>query len=153
MQVLWDLRKELRCAKLLDSATDTKAIAQQVLRLFRAGGSENQNTVLLLLDNKYTDEDPSFRINFESNILDEMKVNNITATIPVVIILNCFRQTDSLSLPERPENVKLYSSLSEEEQGNFERKQSDIIQKHGNAHSQLHAFNFMLRNFDQRYAT
>lgn len=36
MQVLWDLRKHLRCAKILDTTTDMKAIAQQVLRLFKA---------------------------------------------------------------------------------------------------------------------
>lgn len=148
MQVLWDLRKKLRCAKVIDSATDTKEIAQQVLQLFSAGGSENQNTVLLLLDNKHTIDDTSFRENLEENLFDEIKANNITATIPVVIILNCLRQKD---LTERTENVKLSSSLSEEEQDNFKRKQSDIIQKHGNRHTQLHAVNIMLRNYDKSY--
>ncbi|XP_026798769.3 sterile alpha motif domain-containing protein 9-like [Pangasianodon hypophthalmus] len=150
MQVLWDLRKELRCAKVIDSTTDRKAIAQQVLRLFRAGGSENQNTVLLLLDNKYTSDDPSFRENLEENLCDEIKMNNITTTIPVVIILNCLRQTD---LTDRTENVILSSSLSEKEQDNFKRKQSDIIQIHGNRHTQLYAFNIMLRNYDPSYVT
>lgn len=150
MQVLWDQRKELRCAKLLDSSTDTKVIAQQVLRLFRAGGSENQNTVLLLLDNKHTSEDASFRENLEENLCDDIKVKNITATIPVVIILNCLRQTH---LPESTEIVKLPSRLSQEEHGNFKRTQSDIIQKHGNRHTLLYAFNIMLKNYDSSYVT
>lgn len=150
MQILWDLRKKLRCAKLLDSTTDTKAIAQQVLQLFRAGGSENQNTVLLLLDSKYTSEDTSFQDNLEKNLFDEIKANNITTRIPVVIVLNCLRQTN---LTERSECLKLSSSLSNNEQGNFTRKQLDITTIYEKNHTQLHAFNIMLRNYDPAYVT
>lgn len=73
---------------------------------------------------------------------------NITAVIPVVIILNYICQVD---LPESTENVKLFTSLSEEEQGNFKRKQSEIIEKHRNRHTQVHAFNIMLRNYVPSY--
>lgn len=148
MQVLWDLRKKFRCAKLLDHATETKAIAQQILRLFKAGGSENQNTVLLLLDNTFLSEDSLFRANLEENLCDEIKANNITATIPVVIILRCLHQ---INLEERPEDFILRSDLSVEERGEFERKQSDVIQKHGERHTQLHAFNIMLNDSSLGY--
>lgn len=150
MQVLWDLRKELRCAKLLDSTTDTKATAQQVLRLFKAGGSENQNTVLLLLDNKYPTESTEFRENLEENLCDEIKANNITATTPVVIILNCIRE-GTLGLADGTENLKLSSRLSNEEQNRFNEKQNDIITTYGNRHTYFYAFNIMQRDYDPTY--
>lgn len=148
MQVLWDLRKELRCAKVLDSSTDPKATAQQVLRLFLAGGSENQNTVLLLLDNKCTSEDASFLESLEENLFDKIKANKITTTIPVVIILNCIRQTH---MGESVRNINLYSTLSTREKMNFDSKQSDIIQTHGDRHTELHAFNIMQSNDSRSY--
>ncbi|XP_060720291.1 sterile alpha motif domain-containing protein 9-like [Tachysurus vachellii] len=148
MQVLWDLRKELRCAKVLDSSTDPKATAQQVLRLFLAGGSENQNTVLLLLDNKYTSEDTSFQESLEENLCDEIKANNITTTIPVVIILNCIRQTH---MGESKRNINLDSTLSATEKMNFDSKLDDISQTHGDRHTELHAFNIMQSNDSRSY--
>lgn len=140
MQVLWDLRKWFRCAKVLDSTTDAKATAQQVLRLFKAGGLENQNTVLLLLDNKYTSDDISFQESLEEKLYDEMKVTKITTTIPVVIILNCLRQRDNTKTKR---NISLDLKLSTEEQKNFDSKLNEIIQKHGDRHAGLHAFNIM----------
>ncbi|XP_058240137.1 sterile alpha motif domain-containing protein 9-like [Hemibagrus wyckioides] len=140
MQVLWDLRKRFRCAKVLDSTTDAKATAQEVLRLFKAGGLENQNTVLLLLDNKYTSDDTSFRESLEEKLCDEMKVTKITTTIPVVIILNCLRQRDNAKTKR---NISLHLTLSTEEHNNFDSKLNDIIQKHGDRHAELYAFNIM----------
>ncbi|XP_047672290.1 sterile alpha motif domain-containing protein 9-like [Tachysurus fulvidraco] len=151
MQVLWDLRKELRCAKVLDSSTDPKATAQQVLHLFLAGGSENQNTVLLLLDNKYTSEDASFLESLEEKLCDEIKANNITTTIPVVIILNCIRQTHGGYMGESMKNINLNSNLSTTEKMKFDSKLSDIIQTHGDRHTELHAFNIMQSNDSKSY--
>ncbi|XP_064871338.1 sterile alpha motif domain-containing protein 9-like [Oncorhynchus nerka] len=49
-QVLWDMRKTLRCAVLTGPTSDITAIAKQVIHLFTAGSQGHQNTVLLLLN-------------------------------------------------------------------------------------------------------
>ncbi|XP_046698666.1 sterile alpha motif domain-containing protein 9 [Silurus meridionalis] len=150
MQLLWDQRKKLRCAKLLDSTMDTRVIAKQVLLLFRAGGLEKQNTVLLLLDGNYTNEEDLFQVKLEEKLCDEIKANNITAAIPVVIILNCLHHTD---LTEGAQYVKLSSKLSEAEKERYTTKQSSIIQNYGDRHTELYAFNIMQRNYDSSYVT
>lgn len=74
MQVLWDLRKELRCAQVFDSVSDSKAIAQQVIHLFNGGASQNQNTVLLLVDRETdTNEDMQFINDLQDNLTKKNK--------------------------------------------------------------------------------
>ncbi|KAL6466725.1 hypothetical protein MHYP_G00245290 [Metynnis hypsauchen] len=145
MQILWDLRKKLRCAKVVTSTTDTKAVACQVVQLFSAGGPENQNTVLLLLDD--TSDDPSFKKNLEDSLINEMKAKNVTATVPVVIILNCVRQLTATK------STTLCTSLSEEEKNKLKEKQAEIIQRHGDRHTKFHAFNIMLGNYSPSVVT
>ncbi|XP_016417855.1 sterile alpha motif domain-containing protein 9-like [Sinocyclocheilus rhinocerous] len=54
MQVLWHFRKDLRCARVIDSDLDTEQLAKQVLDLFLLSNEQHaehdQKTVLLLLD-------------------------------------------------------------------------------------------------------
>ncbi|XP_037388695.1 sterile alpha motif domain-containing protein 9-like [Pygocentrus nattereri] len=145
MQILWDLRKKLRCAKIVTSTTDTKAAAYQVVQLFNAGGPENQNTVLLLLDD--TSDDPSFQKNLEDNLVDEIKARNFPATVPVVIILNCVRQLTATK------STTLCRSLSEEEKNKLKENQAEIIQRHGDRHTKFHAFNIMLSNYSPSVVT
>ncbi|XP_036439143.1 sterile alpha motif domain-containing protein 9-like [Colossoma macropomum] len=145
MQILWDLRKKLRCAKVVASTTDTKAVACQVVQLFSAGGPENQNTVLLLLDN--ISDEPSFEKNLEDNLIDEIKARNVTTTVPVVIILNCVRQLTTTR------STTLCTSLSEEEKNKLKEKQAEIIQRHGDRHTKFHAFNIMLGNYNPSVVT
>ncbi|XP_016117033.1 sterile alpha motif domain-containing protein 9-like [Sinocyclocheilus grahami] len=56
MQVLWDFRKDLRCARVIDSDLDTKELSKQVLDLFLLSNEQHakqdRQTVLLLLDTK-----------------------------------------------------------------------------------------------------
>ncbi|XP_038831835.1 NACHT, LRR and PYD domains-containing protein 1 homolog [Salvelinus namaycush] len=82
-QVLWDMRKTLRCAVLTGATSDITAIAKQVIHLFTAGGQGQQNTVLLLL------EDERILENLQDAIIKEIAERNITTHMPVVIILNC----------------------------------------------------------------
>ena len=112
---------------MVTSTTDTKAVACQVVQLFNAGGPENQNTVLLLLDN--TSDEPMFEKNLEDNLIDEIKTSNVTATVPVVIILNCVCQLTARK------STTLCTSLSEEEKNKLKEKQAEVIQRHGDRHT------------------
>ncbi|CAB1345499.1 unnamed protein product [Coregonus sp. 'balchen'] len=82
-QVLWDMRKKLRCAVLTGPTSDITAIAKQVIHLFTAGSQRNQTTVLLML------EDERILENLQDAIIKEIAERNITTHKPVVIILNC----------------------------------------------------------------
>ncbi|KAK9967257.1 hypothetical protein ABG768_001664 [Culter alburnus] len=149
MQVLWDLRKELRCARVIDSVSDSKAIAQQVIHLFNGGASQNQNTVLLLVDRE-TDTNENMQIisDLQDNLTKKIKENNINANIPVVIILNCIRKKNKTG----KEKLMLCTSLSKEEQDNFNAKLTEIAERH-DRHKEFHGFNIMQRNFSQTYIT
>ncbi|XP_048023031.1 sterile alpha motif domain-containing protein 9-like [Megalobrama amblycephala] len=77
MQVLWDLRKELRCARVIDSVSDSKAIAQQVIHLFNGVASQIQNTVLLLVDRETdTNEDMQFISDLQDNLTTKRRPRN-----------------------------------------------------------------------------
>ncbi|XP_052458982.1 sterile alpha motif domain-containing protein 9-like [Carassius gibelio] len=101
MQVLWHFRKDLRCAKVIDSDLDTKELSKQVLDLFLLSNEQHaeqdRKTVLLLLDTK-TKLDNDLR----ENLIEEIHKRCINTDSPVVIILNCkttdFTLTDTLIL-------------------------------------------------------
>ncbi|XP_050957856.1 sterile alpha motif domain-containing protein 9-like [Labeo rohita] len=148
MQVLWDLRKKLRCAHAIDSA-DSKAIAQQVIHLFNAGGSQNQNTVLLFVDNIETEANEDMQFNsLQENLIENIKQSNISASTPVVIILNCLRKKNKTG----KEKLMLCTSLSKEEQDSFNAKHAEVVKGH-ERHKKFHGFNIMQRNFSQTYIT
>ncbi len=149
MQVLWDLRKKLRCAQVIDSISDSQAIARQVIHLFNAGDSQNQNTVLLFVDNKETEENDDMQFNsLQENLIQNIKKSNISANTPVVIILNCLRKKNKTG----KEKLMLCTSLSKEEQDNFNAKHTEVVQGH-DRHKEFHGFNIMQSNFSQTYIT
>lgn len=138
MQVLWDLRKELRCARLIDLTSDAKAISKDVIRIFSAGGEGKENTVLLLVDNQHLVEENLYKKNVHDNLLGEIQKYPDT-NIPTVIILYCsFRDFT------RNGTVLLKSTLSPHEKGMFEEYQTNIIERYGNEYDTFHGFQHML---------
>ncbi|XP_022518538.2 sterile alpha motif domain-containing protein 9-like [Astyanax mexicanus] len=144
MQILWDLRKGLRCARVTHSATDSKAVAQQVVQLFNAGGPQNQNTVLLLLDNSH---DSVSEKNLKDSLIKELKASCITPDVPVAIILNCVRQLKVTKIRV------LETSLSKREEEAFKEKHNEIVQRHGDRRTRFHALNIMSSNYSTSYVT
>ncbi|XP_023837652.1 sterile alpha motif domain-containing protein 9-like isoform X2 [Salvelinus sp. IW2-2015] len=141
-QVLWDMRKKLRCAVLTGATSDITAIAKQVIHLFTAGGQGQQNTVLLLL------EDVFIQKNLQNAIMKEITDRNITTHMPVVIILNCVRKAVIKQEDHNnSRNVFLRTELSEAEKKQFEEKQIEISRSYINEHKQFHGFNIMQSNF------
>ncbi|XP_071234453.1 sterile alpha motif domain-containing protein 9-like isoform X2 [Salvelinus alpinus] len=145
-QVLWDMRKTLRCAVLTGPTSDITAIAKQVIHLFTAGGQGHQNTVLLLL------EDERILENLQDAIMKEIAERNITTHRPVVIILNCVRK--AVIKQEDHNNSRhiiLRMELSEAEKQQFEEKQIEISRSYVNEHKQFHGFNIVQSNFSGDY--
>ncbi|XP_014011897.1 sterile alpha motif domain-containing protein 9-like isoform X2 [Salmo salar] len=141
-QVLWDMRKTLRCAVLTGPTSDISAIAKQVIHLFTAGDQGQQNTVLLLLN------DVCIQKNLQDAIMKEITDRNITTHMPVVIILNCLRKA-VIKQEDRnnSRHVILRMELSEAERQQFEEKQIEISRSYGNEHKQFHGFNIMQEKF------
>ncbi|XP_064871339.1 sterile alpha motif domain-containing protein 9-like [Oncorhynchus nerka] len=145
-QVLWDMRKTLRCAVLTGPILDITAIAKEVILLFTAGGKRQQNTVLLLLD------DVCIQKNLQDAIMKEITDRNITTHMPVVIILNCVRkEVIKQEYHNKSRHVILRMELSEAEKQQFEEKQIEISRSYSNEHKQFHGFNIMRENFSGDY--
>ncbi|XP_043099045.1 sterile alpha motif domain-containing protein 9-like [Puntigrus tetrazona] len=106
MQVLWDFRKDLRCARVIDSNLDTKELSKQVVDLFLLSSEErakqDRKTVLLLLDTKEKINDLPIKNVLWENLIDEIRKRGINTNTPVVIVLNCiptdFTRTDTMIL-------------------------------------------------------
>uniref|UniRef100_A0A9J7Y9M9 Si:ch73-252p3.1 n=1 Tax=Cyprinus carpio carpio TaxID=630221 RepID=A0A9J7Y9M9_CYPCA len=142
MQVLWNFRKELRCARVTNSTLDITELSKQVVKLFLVGDDHDQNTVLLLLDIKeMINEYQPFKRILQDSLIKEINGQNIKANIPVVIILNCcimdFTRTDTLSLE---------ASLSEDEERRLREKHDEVTKLH-KEHKQFRGFIRMLENF------
>ncbi|XP_046906447.1 sterile alpha motif domain-containing protein 9-like isoform X2 [Hypomesus transpacificus] len=155
MQVLWDLRKKLRCAVLIDPSCDklvtgkpvqkdplldTRTIAKQVIQLFKEGGLNHQTTVLLLQDNEHT------RYSLQESIIKEIAEQEINANIPVVIILKCKRM---IFISDDHDDVSLCSELTTKEEGYFAAKEKHIQSHHREQPGRFHSFDIIRHNFDR----
>ncbi|KAA0725526.1 Sterile alpha motif domain-containing protein 9 [Triplophysa tibetana] len=118
MQVLWHFRKDLRCAKAIDSDLNTKLsdLSKQVLDLFllsnEAHAKQDRRTVLLLLDTRErTDNDVPIKTVLCNNLIEEIRRRGINTDTPVVIILNCiptdFTLNDKMILPPNLSEVEI----------------------------------------------
>ncbi|XP_064827455.1 sterile alpha motif domain-containing protein 9-like [Oncorhynchus masou masou] len=164
MQILWDLRKELRCAILVDPSSDkkdmgkqvqkdplsdTRIIAKQVVELFATGDPENQNTVLLLQDNEH------LRDHLQDFLIREITEQKISAKFPVVIVLQCIRSTciiDDEEDESRTEaDLLLKSRLSDKEKTSFVSKEKLVQRHHRDEMGKFHGFNIMQNNFNEEY--
>ncbi|KAA0725525.1 Sterile alpha motif domain-containing protein 9 [Triplophysa tibetana] len=110
MQMLWHFRKDLRCARAIDSDLNTKLsdLSKQVLDLFLLSNEEHANqdrrTVLLLLDTREkTDNYVPIKNVLCNKLIEEIHKRGINTDTPVVIILNCiptdFTLTDTMIIP------------------------------------------------------
>ncbi len=119
MQVLWRLRKDFRCAKVINSDQDTKELSKQVLDLFLLSNEEqaNMRTVLLLLDTKEMINGQSFKKILREDLIEEIIKRKISTETPAVIILNCIRTDFSLK-----DTLILPPKLSEGDRKHFKEK-------------------------------
>ncbi|KAL0994860.1 hypothetical protein UPYG_G00128230 [Umbra pygmaea] len=165
MQVLWELRKELRCAVLIDpffdkkdivkeaqkdSVFDVKTVAKHVVDLFVAGDREKQNTVLLLQDNEHL-RDP-----LQDCLVREITEQKLAATFPVVIILQCIRSAFIIDEDENEKirseaDVILKSNLTHKEKTSLVSLGKQISRRHGEKMESFHSLNIMQHDFHEEY--
>ncbi|XP_036439122.1 sterile alpha motif domain-containing protein 9-like [Colossoma macropomum] len=141
MQVLWDLRKDFKCATIKPVSTETAVIADHIIKLFEEGGPNDQRTLLLLDDN-------SSEGNLMENLNMEIVKRGISADVPVAILLNAKRKLTNMA--DGPLNLK--NKLSREELRNFALKEAEMKLSHSDEELKLfHGFNLMRNNFSKKY--
>ncbi len=156
MQVLWHFRKDLRCARVINSDLDTKELSKQVVDLFLLSNEEHaeqdRKTVLLLLDTKgNTNGDLPIKKILRKNLSEEIHERDITTNTPVVIIFN-FSSADLLTIVRSTDDVKLKMELLIEEKEMFAQKKKELKRKHKEMSKKFHAFNIMQGGFQKEDA-
>ncbi|KAG9274613.1 sterile alpha motif domain-containing protein 9-like isoform X1 [Astyanax mexicanus] len=141
MQVLWDLRKDFKCAIIKQSNEEPALIAEHIIQLFDNQDLDDKRTLLLLDDNSS-----------EGNLIESLNTQivekRISASVPVAIILNTKRKHTIMA--DGPLNLK--NRLSSKELHDFELKEAEIKMKHSEEEmKQFHGFNLMRNNFSRRY--
>uniref|UniRef100_A0A3P9Q8E0 Uncharacterized protein n=1 Tax=Poecilia reticulata TaxID=8081 RepID=A0A3P9Q8E0_POERE len=142
MQVLWDMRKTLRCAALMGSPLECTKIAKEVVHLFTGGSKDDLNTVLLLINEEFTLE------HLQDSIMAEIEEQQIDVDIPVVILFICVRSDHA---GHDTDCVILKRTLSDTEKEELNTKKEELRRKYGAKASQFHGFNILHSNFSRDY--
>ncbi|NXC50921.1 SAM9L protein, partial [Penelope pileata] len=148
MHILWDLRKQFRCAVLKNKSGDfgTQLTA---LVTYGANNSSGYLPVLLLVDD-FEDQENVYLL--QKEIEEAITEKCIPYVNPLVIILNCMRSQnpDESSTINPLNSISLKQILSEKEQRAFDQKLKDIEKMHQNPDN-FYSFMIMKQNFDPQY--
>ncbi|KAK1790105.1 hypothetical protein P4O66_002411 [Electrophorus voltai] len=146
MHVMWDLRREFRCAVLKDNTVPKTEVAQQVAQLLRFGKSEPsfKTPVLLLVEDSEETENTQELQHCLRKIIGELDA--------LAIILNCIR---SKTAKEKYKNCVIESqyitaALSKDEQKAFEVKLQELQEIHETPEN-FYSFMIMKNNFSKKY--
>ncbi|XP_041899662.1 sterile alpha motif domain-containing protein 9-like [Corvus kubaryi] len=148
MHILWNLRKQFRCAVLKSKTHD---IGTQVTTLLTCGANDNTGylPVLLLVDDFEEQENVNV---LQKEIQTAITEKGIRYVKPSVVILNCMRSQnpDESSTINFLNSVSLKQMLSEKEQRAFDQKLEYIEKVHSNS-ANFYSFMIMKKNFDPQY--
>lgn len=149
MNVLWDLKKNFRCAVLKNKATDFAEIGEQVTNLitYKAASHQDYIPVLLLVDDFEEQENVYVLQNVIHSILAE---KGLRYEKTLVIILNCMRSQNPDESAKLADSIALKYQLSPKEQRAFESKLEEIEKQHKNCEN-FYSFMIMKENFDKTY--
>ncbi|XP_001378512.2 sterile alpha motif domain-containing protein 9-like [Monodelphis domestica] len=149
MHILWELKKNFRCAVLKSKTFASEDIGAQV-RTLVTYGSEDQHSympVLLLVDDF---EDQEAVSDLRNHIISALEEAYIQYETPLVIILNCMRSQNPEKDAKNPDSVAVINKLSSKEQRAFVKKFKEIEKKHENCRD-FYSFMIMKENFNRTY--
>ncbi|XP_010222910.1 PREDICTED: sterile alpha motif domain-containing protein 9-like [Tinamus guttatus] len=148
MHMLWDLRKQFRCAVLKNK---TNGFETQLTTLITYGtNSSTGYTPVLLLVDDFEEQENIYIL--QKEIQKAVAEKHIHSAGPLVIILNCMRSQnpDENSNINPLNSISLKQLLSPKEQRAFEQKLKDIEEQHSNPDN-FYSFMIMKKNFDPQY--
>ncbi|KAM3620267.1 uncharacterized protein V6R79_020641 [Siganus canaliculatus] len=152
--VMWDLRKEIRCAVLKDNALPKTEVAIQVIKLMKLE-CERPTPVLLLVDDSKESENAHDLVNciHKAAVEESLNIKPDDGANCKVIILNCVR-THSPKEEYRKHSTAqsqfITASLSPKEQQEFEKKLNELKETHEKPEN-FYSFMIMKSNFDKKY--
>ncbi|XP_016074281.1 PREDICTED: sterile alpha motif domain-containing protein 9-like [Miniopterus natalensis] len=149
MNVLWDLKKDFRCAVLKNKAIDFAEIGEQVTKLitYKVTSHQDYIPVLLLVDDFEEQENVYILQNTIHSILAE---KGLRYEKTLVIILNCMRSQSPDESAKLADSIALKYQLSPKEQRAFEAKLEEIEKQHKNCEN-FYSFMIMKENFNKMY--
>lgn len=149
MHVLWNLKKNFRCAVLKNKATDFTEIGDQVTNLitYKATSHQEYIPVLLLVDDFEELENICI---LQDAINSSLAKKGLRYEKTLVIILNCMRSQNPDRSAKSADSVALKYQLSPKEQRAFEAKLEEIEKQHKNCEN-FYSFMIMKSNFDDMY--
>lgn len=152
MHVMWDLRKEFRCAVLKDK-THPQEVASQIIKLMKLE-SGKPSPVLLLVDDSKEKEIPYDLVNcIRKAVEDSTNTTLDDARNCKVIILNCVRShspKEQYKQQSTTQSQFITASLTPEEQREFEKKLEELKEDHEKPEN-FYSFMIMKSNFDEKY--
>ncbi|XP_073094930.1 sterile alpha motif domain-containing protein 9-like isoform X1 [Manis javanica] len=149
MNILWDLKKNFRCAVLKNKATDFAEIGEQVTNLitYKATSPQDYIPVLLLVDD--FDEQENVYV-LQNSIHSIFADRGLRYEKTLVIILNCMRSQNPDESAKLADSIALTYQLSPKEQRAFGAKLEEIEKQHKNCEN-FYSFMIMKSNFDAMY--
>lgn len=154
MHVMWDLRREFRCAVLKDNTLPKPEVARQITMLMKLGQGEKSTPVLLLVDDSKGVENTHNLMNCICNAVNEEcpSTEEKVSPNPLVIILSCVRSPYPKDQYKRytTNNQFITNSLTKKEQDEFEKKLHELKEDHAKPEN-FYSFMIMKSNFDEKY--
>ncbi|KAL0146983.1 hypothetical protein M9458_057712, partial [Cirrhinus mrigala] len=148
MHVMWNLRKDFRCAVLKDNTACKLDVAQEVAYLVRCGKDETLRStpVLLLVDDSEEMENTEELQHWTRKTLEEISPSAL------VVVLNCLRsKTPKLRFSNSViESQYITATLSKEEMDAFEMKLKELQETHEKPEN-FYSFMIMKSNFNEKY--
>lgn len=153
MHVMWDLRKEFRCAVLKDNTLPKADVADQVIKLMKLE-SEKSSPVLLLVDDSKNTQNAYELVNCIHKAREDYSNRNTDDTKnSKVIILNCVRSQSPIQQYKQQNPMQsqyMTASLTRDEQEDFEKKLKELKETHAKPEN-FYSFMIMKSNFDRKY--
>ncbi|KAL0978983.1 hypothetical protein UPYG_G00178880 [Umbra pygmaea] len=153
MHVMWDLRREFRCAILKDNTLPKAEVAVQIKHLMRLG-SKKSTPVLLLVDNS---KDAENTHTLQNLIRQAVEDENTSRTVEdssnsKVLIISCVRCHNPQDQYKHCATNKQYitAKLTQKEQDDFEEKLVELKEIHEKPEN-FYSFMIMKSNFDKKY--
>ncbi|XP_045553279.1 sterile alpha motif domain-containing protein 9 isoform X2 [Salmo salar] len=156
MHVMWDLRREFRCAVLKDNTLPKAEVAVQVKKLMRLGKSDkSQNTPVLLLvdDSKEAENTQTLQNCIRKTVEEDYTGRTVEdSSNSQVIILSCVRSHNPKVQYKRcaTESQYITAILTKKEQDDFEEKLQELKESHEKPEN-FYSFMIMKSNFDKKY--
>lgn len=154
MHVMWDLRREVRCAVLKDNTLPKTEVAIQVSLLMKLE-SDKPSPVLLLVDDSKETENAHDLVNWirKAAVEDSLNINLDDTPNCKVIILNCVRSNspkEQYRQHNPTQSQYITAELTKEEKNEFEKKLKELQETHEKPEN-FYSFMIMKSNFDQDY--